>query len=122
MVAPLTTPPEMAGGLPDAHVRNHARSYGREMRRLPVTVSLVDREGTPLAGGRAELVNLTPVGAWLARLDLGAGSLPVGDFRVVLRVTTGPHAGFEAVARPVRARWGKHAGLGIAFQHLRVTA
>lgn len=121
MVAPLTTPPEMAGE-PEAYARVHARSYGRDLRRLPVTVALVDRDGNRLADGRAELVNLTPVGAWLARLDLGAGSLPVGDFRVVLRVTDGPHAGVEAVARPVRARWGKQSGLGIAFQHLRVTA
>ena len=63
---------------------------------------------------------MTPVGAWLTQLDLAGAGMPLGDFRVAFRVTSGEHAGMQAVCRPVRVRFGKQVGLGVVFQHLRV--
>ena len=62
------------------------------------------------------------MGAWIADLHIEGGMMPVGDFRVAFRVTTGEMAGVEAVCRPVRARFGDRPGLGVVFQHFRVIA
>ncbi len=99
----------------------HTRRYPRRNARVSVLLKLTDEHGNPLGVGSGVITDLTPVGAWISELRIEGGMMPVGEFRVAFRVTHGEMAGVEAVCRPVRARFGERAGLGVAFQHLRVS-
>ncbi|MHC5019596.1 MAG: hypothetical protein ACYTGX_05700 [Planctomycetota bacterium] len=117
-----TAGPLPAGMIPEEPTTGlHTRRYPRRKARIAVLLKLTDERGAPLGVGSGVITDLTPVGAWISELRIEGGLIPIGEFRVAFRVTSGEMAGVEAVCRPVRARFGERAGMGVAFQHLRVS-
>ncbi|HEY3321641.1 MAG TPA: PilZ domain-containing protein [Planctomycetota bacterium] len=104
---------------------DHLCSHYRETRRMavdiPCEVSLLLPDGKVFDSGTAVVRNVSPSGALLAGLSLSKSCLPVGVFRLVIKLTGGDYKGIGLEATPVRLI-PEASGLGVKFDEVFVNA
>ena len=114
-------------GLPDATLENdildklqaHYRECKRKSVEIEAEVEFIDEDGQALDAGTAVIHNVSPTGALLCNVQVSRRSLPIGQFRVNVRMHSGAYRGIGFRCTPVRLV-PEERGIGVKFDEIFV--